>query len=174
MLSSRTCSNPSHPLILFLCRLMQQSVESVWSMAFDFILDNVQVVLQQTYGSTLKIAWKRRRSVFTVLKRDFCSSFRQNGHLNSFYLFSVVTKLQCLPEYSQWLRQKSGLYTHFALFSVFERQVILTSTQNSLTNTQNYDNCSIFFLLQIPIFFIWKSFLKTFFKCMWNFVRWFL
>lgn len=36
-------------------RLMQQSVESVWSMAFDFILDNVQVVVQQTYGSTLKI-----------------------------------------------------------------------------------------------------------------------
>lgn len=37
-------------------RLMQQSVESVWSMAFDFILDNVQVVVQQAYGSTLKIA----------------------------------------------------------------------------------------------------------------------
>lgn len=37
------------------CRLMQQSVESVWNMAFDFILDNVQVVLQQTYGSTLKV-----------------------------------------------------------------------------------------------------------------------
>lgn len=36
-------------------RLMQQSVESVWNMAFDFILDNVQVVLQQTYGSTLKV-----------------------------------------------------------------------------------------------------------------------
>lgn len=36
-------------------RLMQQSVESVWSMAFDFIVDNVQVVVQQTYGSTLKI-----------------------------------------------------------------------------------------------------------------------
>uniref|UniRef100_A0AAY5K207 DNA repair protein REV1 n=1 Tax=Esox lucius TaxID=8010 RepID=A0AAY5K207_ESOLU len=36
-------------------RLMQQSVESVWCMAFDFILDNVQVVVQQTYGSTLKI-----------------------------------------------------------------------------------------------------------------------
>lgn len=32
-------------------RLMQQSVESVWNMAFDFILDNVQVVLQQTYGA---------------------------------------------------------------------------------------------------------------------------
>lgn len=40
--------------VLFV-RLMQQSVESVWSMAFDFILDNVQVVVQQTYGSTLKI-----------------------------------------------------------------------------------------------------------------------
>ncbi|XP_026000887.1 DNA repair protein REV1 isoform X2 [Astatotilapia calliptera] len=40
----------------YMKRLMQQSVESVWSMAFDFILDNVQVVLQQTYGSTLKIA----------------------------------------------------------------------------------------------------------------------
>ncbi|KAF3694693.1 DNA repair protein REV1 [Channa argus] len=36
-------------------KLMQQSVESVWSMAFDFILDNVQVVVQQAYGSTLKI-----------------------------------------------------------------------------------------------------------------------
>uniref|UniRef100_A0A1A7YB70 DNA repair protein REV1 n=1 Tax=Iconisemion striatum TaxID=60296 RepID=A0A1A7YB70_9TELE len=36
-------------------RLMQQSVESVWSMAFDFILDNVQVVVQQAYGSILKI-----------------------------------------------------------------------------------------------------------------------
>ncbi|KAL0963484.1 hypothetical protein UPYG_G00307040 [Umbra pygmaea] len=36
-------------------RLMQRSTESVWSMAFDFILDNVQVVVQQTYGSTLKI-----------------------------------------------------------------------------------------------------------------------
>jgi hypothetical protein len=32
-------------------RLMQQLVESVWNMAFDFILDNVQVVLQQTYGA---------------------------------------------------------------------------------------------------------------------------
>uniref|UniRef100_A0A669F9N8 DNA repair protein REV1 n=1 Tax=Oreochromis niloticus TaxID=8128 RepID=A0A669F9N8_ORENI len=42
--------------IKYMKRLMQQSVESVWSMAFDFILDNVQVVLQQTYGSTLKIA----------------------------------------------------------------------------------------------------------------------
>lgn len=41
---------------VLLCRLMKQSVESVWSMAFDFVLDNVQVVLQQTYGSTLKIS----------------------------------------------------------------------------------------------------------------------
>lgn len=39
-------------------RLMQQSVESVWSMAFDFILDNVQVVVQQAYGSTLKVTWR--------------------------------------------------------------------------------------------------------------------
>lgn len=46
-------------VFVFPCRLMQQSVESVWSMAFDFILDNVQVVLQQTYGSTLKIAWRK-------------------------------------------------------------------------------------------------------------------
>lgn len=37
-------------------RIMQQSLESVWSMAFDFIVDNVQVVVQQAYGSTLKIA----------------------------------------------------------------------------------------------------------------------
>ncbi|KAM9347265.1 DNA repair protein REV1 [Symphorus nematophorus] len=43
-------------IIKYMKRLMQQSVESVWSMAFDFILDNVQVVVQQTYGSTLKIA----------------------------------------------------------------------------------------------------------------------
>ncbi|KAJ8253478.1 hypothetical protein GJAV_G00213390 [Gymnothorax javanicus] len=43
-------------VIKYMKRLMQQSVESVWSMAFDFILDNVQVVLQQTYGSTLKIS----------------------------------------------------------------------------------------------------------------------
>ncbi|XP_045563500.1 DNA repair protein REV1 isoform X1 [Salmo salar] len=42
-------------IIKYMKRLMQQSVESVWSMAFDFILDNVQVVVQQTYGSTLKI-----------------------------------------------------------------------------------------------------------------------
>uniref|UniRef100_A0A8C8CXB3 DNA repair protein REV1 n=1 Tax=Oncorhynchus tshawytscha TaxID=74940 RepID=A0A8C8CXB3_ONCTS len=42
-------------VIKYMKRLMQQSVESVWSMAFDFILDNVQVVVQQTYGSTLKI-----------------------------------------------------------------------------------------------------------------------
>lgn len=42
-----------------LCRLMQKAVESVWSMAFDFILDNVQVVVQQAYGSTLKVAWGR-------------------------------------------------------------------------------------------------------------------
>lgn len=42
---------------LFPFRLMQSSVESVWNMAFDFILDNVQVVLQQTYGSTLKVIW---------------------------------------------------------------------------------------------------------------------
>lgn len=47
------------PQSLFL-RLMQQSVESVWSMAFDFILDNVQVVVQQAYGSTLKITWGQR------------------------------------------------------------------------------------------------------------------
>nr|XP_019956276.1 PREDICTED: DNA repair protein REV1 [Paralichthys olivaceus] len=40
----------------YMKRLMQQSVESVWCMAFDFILDNVQVVVQQAYGSTLKIA----------------------------------------------------------------------------------------------------------------------
>uniref|UniRef100_A0A8C1T9K4 DNA repair protein REV1 n=1 Tax=Cyprinus carpio TaxID=7962 RepID=A0A8C1T9K4_CYPCA len=42
-------------VIKYMKRLMQQSSESVWSMAFDFILDNVQVVVQQTYGSTLKI-----------------------------------------------------------------------------------------------------------------------
>lgn len=42
-------------IIKYMKRLMQQSVESVWSMAFDFILDNVQVVIQQAYGSTLKI-----------------------------------------------------------------------------------------------------------------------
>ncbi|KAF4087241.1 hypothetical protein AMELA_G00093360 [Ameiurus melas] len=42
-------------VIKYMKRLMQQSEESVWSMAFDFILDNVQVVVQQTYGSTLKI-----------------------------------------------------------------------------------------------------------------------
>ncbi|TSL16125.1 DNA repair protein REV1 [Bagarius yarrelli] len=42
-------------VIKYMKRLMQQSVESVWSMAFDFILDNVQVVVQQSYGSTLKI-----------------------------------------------------------------------------------------------------------------------
>ncbi|CAB1458723.1 unnamed protein product [Pleuronectes platessa] len=40
----------------YMKRLMQQSVESVWCMAFDFILDNVQVVVQQAYGSTLKMA----------------------------------------------------------------------------------------------------------------------
>lgn len=34
---------------------MQQSVESVWSMAYDFIVDNVQVIVQQAYGSVLKI-----------------------------------------------------------------------------------------------------------------------
>ncbi|XP_018418937.1 PREDICTED: DNA repair protein REV1 isoform X2 [Nanorana parkeri] len=42
-------------VIKYMKRVMQQSVESVWNMAFDFILDNVQVVLQQTYGSTLKV-----------------------------------------------------------------------------------------------------------------------
>ncbi|KAM9264901.1 DNA repair protein REV1 isoform 4-T4 [Cariama cristata] len=42
-------------VVKYMKRLMQSSVESVWNMAFDFILDNVQVVLQQTYGSTLKI-----------------------------------------------------------------------------------------------------------------------
>ncbi|NP_001084913.1 REV1, DNA directed polymerase S homeolog [Xenopus laevis] len=42
-------------VIKYMKRLMQQSVESVWNMAFDFILDNIQVVLQQTYGSTLKV-----------------------------------------------------------------------------------------------------------------------
>uniref|UniRef100_UPI0037E7D015 DNA repair protein REV1 isoform X2 n=1 Tax=Semicossyphus pulcher TaxID=241346 RepID=UPI0037E7D015 len=43
-------------IIKYMKRIMQQSVESVWSMAFDFILDNVQVVVQQAYGSTLKVA----------------------------------------------------------------------------------------------------------------------
>ncbi|KAJ8410011.1 hypothetical protein AAFF_G00210520, partial [Aldrovandia affinis] len=42
-------------VIKYMKRLMQQSLESVWSMAFDFILDNVQVVVQQSYGSTLKV-----------------------------------------------------------------------------------------------------------------------
>nr|XP_057937088.1 DNA repair protein REV1 [Doryrhamphus excisus]XP_057937089.1 DNA repair protein REV1 [Doryrhamphus excisus] len=42
-------------IIKYMKRLMQRSLESVWSMAFDFIVDNVQVVVQQTYGSTLKI-----------------------------------------------------------------------------------------------------------------------
>ncbi|MEQ2312818.1 hypothetical protein AMECASPLE_035154 [Ameca splendens] len=42
-------------IIKYMKRLMQQSVESVWSMAFDFILDNIQVVLHQAYGSILKI-----------------------------------------------------------------------------------------------------------------------
>lgn len=43
-------------IIKYMKRIMQQSVESVWSMAFDFILDNVQVIVQQAYGSTLKVA----------------------------------------------------------------------------------------------------------------------
>ncbi|XP_034069694.1 LOW QUALITY PROTEIN: DNA repair protein REV1 [Gymnodraco acuticeps] len=43
-------------IIKYMKRLMQRSLESVWSMAFDFILDNVQLVVQQTYGSTLKVA----------------------------------------------------------------------------------------------------------------------
>ncbi|XP_077393024.1 DNA repair protein REV1 isoform X2 [Festucalex cinctus] len=43
-------------IIKYMRRIMQQSLESVWSMAFDFIVDNVQVVVQQTYGSSLKIA----------------------------------------------------------------------------------------------------------------------
>ncbi|KAM8856561.1 DNA repair protein REV1 isoform 7-T7 [Spinachia spinachia] len=43
-------------IIKYMKRLMQEAVESVWSMAFDFILDNVQVVVQQAYGSTLKVA----------------------------------------------------------------------------------------------------------------------
>ncbi|XP_077436895.1 DNA repair protein REV1 isoform X2 [Vanacampus margaritifer] len=43
-------------IIKYMKRIMQQSLESVWSMAFDFIVDNVQVVVQQTYGSTLRIA----------------------------------------------------------------------------------------------------------------------
>ncbi|XP_014860966.1 PREDICTED: DNA repair protein REV1 isoform X1 [Poecilia mexicana] len=42
-------------IIRYMKRLMQQSVESVWSMAFDFILDNIQVVVHQAYGSILKI-----------------------------------------------------------------------------------------------------------------------
>lgn len=42
-------------VIKYMKRIMKQSVESVWSMAFDFIVDNIQVVLQQTYGSTLKL-----------------------------------------------------------------------------------------------------------------------
>ncbi|XP_034550093.1 DNA repair protein REV1 isoform X2 [Notolabrus celidotus] len=47
-------------IIKYMKRIMQQSVESVWSMAFDFILDNVQVVVQQAYGSTLKKEMARR------------------------------------------------------------------------------------------------------------------
>lgn len=42
-------------VVKYMKRLMKQSVDSVWSMAFDFIVDNIQVVLQQTYGSTLKL-----------------------------------------------------------------------------------------------------------------------
>lgn len=30
-------------------------MESIWNKAFDFILGNVQVVLQQSYGSSLKV-----------------------------------------------------------------------------------------------------------------------
>uniref|UniRef100_A0A4W3GQV3 DNA repair protein REV1 n=1 Tax=Callorhinchus milii TaxID=7868 RepID=A0A4W3GQV3_CALMI len=41
-------------VIKYMKRLMLQSADSLWNMAFDFILDNVQVVMQQIYGSTLK------------------------------------------------------------------------------------------------------------------------
>uniref|UniRef100_A0A8B9QUF0 DNA repair protein REV1 n=1 Tax=Anas platyrhynchos TaxID=8839 RepID=A0A8B9QUF0_ANAPL len=41
-------------VVKYMKRLMQSSVESVWNMAFDFILDNVQVVLQQTYWKHIK------------------------------------------------------------------------------------------------------------------------
>ena len=57
------CSQNPRPLsyiLRFSRRLMQQSEESVWGMAFDFILDNVQVVVQQTYGSMLKVTQERR------------------------------------------------------------------------------------------------------------------
>ncbi|XP_038673709.1 DNA repair protein REV1 [Scyliorhinus canicula] len=41
-------------VIKYMKRLIQQSADSLWNMAFDFIIDNVQVVMQQIYGSTLK------------------------------------------------------------------------------------------------------------------------
>ncbi|XP_059820449.1 DNA repair protein REV1 isoform X3 [Hypanus sabinus] len=41
-------------VIKYMKRLIQQSADSLWNMAFDFILDNVQVVMQQIYGSMLK------------------------------------------------------------------------------------------------------------------------
>uniref|UniRef100_A0AAV2JZ59 DNA repair protein REV1 n=1 Tax=Knipowitschia caucasica TaxID=637954 RepID=A0AAV2JZ59_KNICA len=44
-------------VIKYMKRHMKLSMESVWSMAFDFIVDNVQVMMQQTYGSTLKL-WR--------------------------------------------------------------------------------------------------------------------
>ncbi|KAJ3591628.1 hypothetical protein NHX12_006760 [Muraenolepis orangiensis] len=43
-------------VIKYMKRLMQRSEDSVWSMAFDFVLDNVQMVVQQAYGSILKMA----------------------------------------------------------------------------------------------------------------------
>lgn len=41
-------------VIKYMKRLIQQSADSLWNMAFDFILDHVQVVMQQIYGSMLK------------------------------------------------------------------------------------------------------------------------
>lgn len=76
-------------------RIMQQSVESVWSMAFDFILDNVQVVVQQAYGSTLKIAWRQRRTVFL-------HALGQNPLTHNCPSPRPVTTLHYLPKQSQW------------------------------------------------------------------------
>ena len=113
------CLTVCWPYSMTPCRLMQQSEESVWSMAFDFILDNVQMVVQQAYGSTLKMAWKRKNFIYSILLfltalflYCFCCSFYRRQCYVTFRNPDVVAFWQdrCLQfRFQSWISSTKHL-----------------------------------------------------------------
>lgn len=106
---------------------MKQSAESVWSMAFDFVLDNIQVVLQQTYGSTLKVSW-RRCAVSLCVKFSFLSYTNFIPSKDEFVCFFNKTAAS-LKLHSEDFWETSNYFIHILYFFKSQQQTNAKKTE---------------------------------------------